>query len=69
MDTGASLFVSLIQPEADGQGRVDRAHRVLVEPSHALAQAGLVERAYLLEQDDAVAVEPDALPTTGLRSA
>ena len=60
MGRGVLLFVHSVQPEADGEGGVDGVHRGLVDAAHALAQAGLIQGADLLEQDDAVPVETGA---------
>lgn len=52
-----ALFSSLCEPEAHGYGAVHFVHRRAVELAHPLAQAGFVQRAYLLEQHHAVAAE------------
>ena len=49
-----ALFSSLCEPEAHGYGAVDPVHRRAVQLAHAFAQAGLIQRPDLLEQDDAV---------------
>ena len=71
------------QTKAHRQGVVHGAHGALVQVAHPLPQAGFVQGADLLQQDDAVPVQAHAgprqvdvggqaglsLPTTGLRSA
>ena len=54
---GAVELFGFPEAEADGQSLVDGAHGALVELAHALAQAGFVDGADLLKQNDAVAVE------------
>ena len=60
MERGVHIFDRSVQAEADGEGGVDGVHRGLVDAAHALAQAGLIQGADLLEQDDAVPVETGA---------
>lgn len=55
----------IAEAETDGQRAVHGAHRARVQTAHALAQTGFVDGADLLEQDDAVAVEPHAAPLQG----
>ena len=50
------------EAEANRERAVHGAHGPVVELAHALAQAGFVDGAYLLEQDHAVAVQTHALP-------
>ena len=51
------IIASLREAEAHGYAPVDAVHGGRVELSHALAEAGFVQRAYLLEQHHAVAAQ------------
>ena len=52
---------SFTKPEADGDGVIDLLHKYVVNMSHLFAQTRLIDGADLLEQNDGILDEPEAL--------
>ena len=50
-----------IQAKADGDGVIDLLHKYVVNMSHLFAQTRLIDGADLLEQNDGILDEPEAL--------